>query len=77
MSEKIKLQMKTMKLVRGEVRSTEFTELEGIRFVDAVAMCQTNLRESQPSWTVVNTLDGAIKTDCQGYVEIYTFRTLR
>lgn len=76
MSEKIKLQMKTMKLVRGAVQSTEFAELEGVAFVDAVAMCQTNLRESQPTWTVIDTADGAIKTDLQGYVEIYTFRTL-
>ncbi|UDL16723.1 hypothetical protein SEA_ATUIN_330 [Arthrobacter phage Atuin] len=72
------IQIKTIKILHGRVLAEELSDkLATVDYLDAVRTVQQNARGALRDLRgILDTPDGVIKTDRQGYIEIYSVRVI-
>jgi hypothetical protein len=69
------IQIKTIKIQHGRVIAEEISDnLETVDFLEAVQTVHKNARRMY--WDILDTPDGVIKTNRDGYIEIYSVRVI-
>jgi hypothetical protein len=69
------IQIKTIKIQHGRIVAEETSDnLETVDYLETVQTVQRNARRMY--WDVLDTPDGVIKTNRDGYIEIYSVRVI-
>jgi hypothetical protein len=68
------LQIKTVKIQHGRVLAEETSDTLDTDFLETVRVVQRNARRMY--WDILDTPDGVIKTNRDGYIEIYSVRVI-
>lgn len=73
--ENLMIQIKTVKIHHGRVLAEETSDnLETVDFLEAVKTVQRNARRQY--WEIIDLPDGVIKSNRDGYIEIYSVRVI-
>lgn len=70
-----KVQIKTMNLINGNILGTHFSDALELPFAEVVQTVQRNARQSY--WEIMDTPDGVVKCDRNGYVTMTTVQLIR
>jgi hypothetical protein len=68
------IQIKTVKIQHGRILAEETSDTLDTDYLETVRTVQQNARRMY--WDILDTPDGVIKTNRDGYIEIYSVRVI-